>query len=118
MIERLIQAHPELAYSGDHVHTTDKTKRDYYALFECGIDPRTREYLSEDFGFCRLWRNLGGNIWLDVEAPLTHTGTHDFVGAPALRYGSSEPWSTRRPRTADAISALQAPACLADGALR
>jgi hypothetical protein len=91
VIKRLIQAHPELAYSGDHVDTPDKTKRDYYALFECGIDPRTREYLSEDFGFCQLWRNLGGKIWLDVEAPLTHTGTHDFVGAPALRYGSSEP---------------------------
>jgi len=60
-----------------------------YALFECLIDPVTREYLSEDFGFCRRWRTLGGKIWLDVEGSLTHTGPHDFVGAPALRFGAS-----------------------------
>ncbi len=91
VIERLIAAHPECAYASDHVHTPDKAERKYYALFECMIDPETREYLSEDFGFCRLWRALGGKIWLDVEGSLTHTGTHDFVGEPSLRFGKSEP---------------------------
>jgi hypothetical protein len=90
VIKRLVEAYPERAYASDHVLTPDKTKRKYYALFECGIDPETREYLSEDFGFCRLWRALGGKIWLDVEGELVHTGSHDFVGQPALRFGSSE----------------------------
>jgi hypothetical protein len=35
-------------------------------------------------------RNLGGEIWLNVETPLVHTGPHEFVGAPTLRCGSSE----------------------------
>jgi hypothetical protein len=91
VIERLIEAHPERAYACDHVYTPDKTMRQYHALFECQIDPDTREYLSEDFGFCRLWRALGGKIWLDVEGPLVHTGSYDFAGNPALRYGTSEP---------------------------
>ena len=90
VIERLIEAHPECAYGSDHVHVPGKTERAHYALFECTIDPQTREYLSEDFGFCRRWRALGGRIWLDVEGALIHTGTHDFAGQPALRYGSSE----------------------------
>jgi hypothetical protein len=90
VFERLIEAHPELAYSSDHVYTPVKTERQYHALFECRIDPETREYLSEDFGFCRLWRALGGKIWLDVEGELVHTGAHDFAGNPALRYGASE----------------------------
>jgi hypothetical protein len=90
VIERLIAAHPERAYRFDHVYTPDMSERKYHALFECMIDPQTGEYLSEDFGFCRLWRELGGKIWLDVEAPLVHTGTHDFIGSPALRYGASE----------------------------
>jgi hypothetical protein len=94
-IERLIAAHPELEYKSDHVHTHDKSKRKYYALFECQIDPETKEYLSEDFGFCRHWRALGGKIWLDVEGPLVHTGPHDFIGNPALRFGSSEPVAQR-----------------------
>jgi hypothetical protein len=90
VFERLIAAHPERAYTSDHVYTGERNERSYHALFECGIDPQTREYLSEDFGFCRLWRELGGKIWLDVEAPLVHTGAHDFIGEPALRYGSSQ----------------------------
>lgn len=91
VIQRLIAAHPECLYTSDHVYTPTRSERKYYALFECMIDPETREYLSEDFGFCRLWRALGGQIWLDVEASLVHTGSHDFIGNPALRFGTSEP---------------------------
>lgn len=91
VFEKLIAAHPETAYASDHVHTLDHVERKYYALFECMIDPEAREYLSEDFGFCRRWRALGGKIWLDVEGSLTHTGAHDFVGDPSLRFGKSEP---------------------------
>lgn len=91
VFERLIEAHPERTYTSDHVYSPSNGGRQYHALFECMIDPGTREYLSEDFGFCRMWRNLGGKIWLDVEGSLTHTGPHDFVGLPALRFGSSQP---------------------------
>jgi hypothetical protein len=90
-LERLIAAHPERAYTSDHVYAPKKSQQTFYALFECAIDPETREYLSEDFGFCRLWRALGGKIWLDVEGALTHTGPYDFVGNPALRFGTSAP---------------------------
>jgi len=90
VIERLIEANPDRAYSSDHVYVAGKAKRQYHALFECMIDPDTKEYLSEDFGFCRLWRALGGKIWLDVEGALTHTGPYDFAGDPALRFGKSE----------------------------
>jgi hypothetical protein len=95
VIERLIAAHPESMYVSDHVYTPSETKRKYHALFECMIDPQTREYLSEDFGFCRNWRALGGKIWLDVEGALVHTGSHDFVGNPALRFGASQPVAHR-----------------------
>ena len=89
VIERLIKANPDRAYASDHVYVFGKSQRQYHALFECMIDPVTKEYLSEDFGFCRLWRGLGGKIWLDVEGSLTHTGPYDFVGDPSLRFGKS-----------------------------
>ena len=91
VVERLIEAYPQCAYGSDHVYVAGKSPMQYYALFECMVDPVTREYLSEDFGFCRLWRAIGGKIWLDVEGALTHTGPHDFVGNPALRFGASSP---------------------------
>ncbi|WP_246662988.1 hypothetical protein [Pseudolabrys sp. FHR47] len=97
VIEQLIEAHPECMYTSDHVYSPGQGGRHYYALFECMIDPETREYLSEDFGFCRMWRNLGGKIWLDVEGSLTHTGPHDFIGMPALRFGASEPEEAAAP---------------------
>jgi hypothetical protein len=98
VIERLVEAHPEAAYDSDHVYAINRTSHRYYALFDCMIDPDTREYLSDDLAFCYRWRSLGGKIWLDLEGSLTHTGPHRFVGQPAVRFsncdnvkGSAEP---------------------------
>ena len=44
------------------------------------IDGKSR-YLSEDYYFCHLWRELGGEIWSDLAAPLTHFGNHEFQGS-------------------------------------
>jgi hypothetical protein len=85
-VERLIAAHPECRYDSDHVYALNRAKQPYYALFECMIDPQTREYLSEDLAFCQRWRALDGKIWLDLEASLTHTGPYRFEGRPALRF--------------------------------
>ena len=44
------------------------------------IDPANGAYVSEDYAFCRRWRNLGGEIWLDLDSRLTHTGPQNFAG--------------------------------------
>lgn len=38
------------------------------------------QYTGEDYTFCRLWRDIGGEIWIDPEIKLTHTGHKDYVG--------------------------------------
>lgn len=38
------------------------------------------EYLSEDYAFCRRWRNAGGRIHVDMRSDLTHQGTKLFTG--------------------------------------
>ncbi|NKC33493.1 HK97 family phage prohead protease [Falsiroseomonas selenitidurans] len=50
-----------------------------YALFDCWID-ETGNYLSEDFAFCRRWRDLGGDVWADPAVQLSHSGTATFEG--------------------------------------
>jgi hypothetical protein len=38
---------------------------------------------SEDFVFCRRWREAGGRVWVDPELPFFHVGSKSYAG----RYG-------------------------------
>jgi hypothetical protein len=84
-IEQMIAAYPESRYTNVHAYSNAKGDA-YHALFECLIDPETKTYISEDFGFCQKWRDIGGKIWLDTESRLTHIGAFSFVGQPQSRY--------------------------------
>lgn len=47
-------------------------------IFETMIEPETRRYLSEDYAFCRRWRDIGGRVFACVQHRLSHTGAHQF----------------------------------------
>jgi hypothetical protein len=83
-LERMIEAYPETAYSA--AHSQARLSPNQYALFDTLIDPETREYLSEDYAFCRRWRAIGGEVWLDAESRLLHLGPHEFMGDAGVRY--------------------------------
>jgi hypothetical protein len=85
VILQMIEAYPDTRYKSVHAYSNAKTQENY-ALFECMIDPETKAYISEDFGFCQKWRDLGGKIWLDTEGKLTHIGSYSFNGDPSPRY--------------------------------
>lgn len=92
VLERMIEAHPELHFTRIHTLAREAPRSDrLYALFDCMIDAETGEYLSEDYSFCRRWRALGGEIWLDLESRLTHIGSQHFRGDAGPRYRSADP---------------------------
>jgi len=84
MIERaalrmLCDAHPELqAKMSDLAGGLAERAT---MIFDTLIEPETGQYLSEDYAFCRRWRDLGGEIWADFEARLTHIGHTAYSGS-------------------------------------
>lgn len=76
---KLMQAYPYLQYTPDGPpgHPMEKL---HWRFFDCQVDPKTNRYLSEDFAFCHLWRNLGGKVYADSTSALGHMGQHMFHG--------------------------------------
>jgi hypothetical protein len=82
---QMMAAYPHLRFSAAHVAAAPSLSPNQYALFDCMIEPETGVYLSEDYTFCRRWRDLGGSIWLDAQSGLIHIGQYEFVGDPSRR---------------------------------
>jgi hypothetical protein len=49
----------------------------YPSYFDC-ITHETQGALGEDISFCKKWEEMGGTMWADTEAALTHYGTFAF----------------------------------------
>ena len=61
----------------DDIGLTAEENAKQYDFFQCTIDSQGR-YLTEDWSFCRRWRQLGGKIWADKTISLTHVGYFRF----------------------------------------
>jgi len=79
VVQQMFEAHPELKYAND-INVDNKFEPFMYALFDTMIDPESRRYLSEDYTFCRLWQNMGGDVYLDPRTALNHVGHYTFRG--------------------------------------
>ncbi|HJT23891.1 MAG TPA: hypothetical protein VJ873_04905 [bacterium] len=84
---KMIEHYPELRYSNEH-QAQDPWKGSKWrsALFNCILDSATGTYLSEDFSFCKRWMDMGGEIWVDLQSRLGHTGTMTFNGNAATQF--------------------------------
>lgn len=71
VFQRVVDAHPELDYSGDD-------GRVEHGVF-CPLVAH-RRYKSEDYAFCHRYRALGGKIYVDPSISLQHVGTHTWEG--------------------------------------
>lgn len=78
VFERMIGRYPELQYMPDSVGVKDKGL--HYRFFDVMVDPVTRRYLSEDYGFCRLWSAMGEHIYVDANSNLSHQGSKLYRG--------------------------------------
>lgn len=80
VIRDMINHYPETEYINDvQAYQINKGDR-FYDLFPSQVfDGR---YLSEDYGFCRLWQRMGGEIYTDLTVKLNHIGQFCYYGDP------------------------------------
>ena len=76
-ILKLIAEHPELKYRND-IDGYGFDNDNFYNLFNAGI--RNGIYESEDWGFCSLWKELGGQVLIHPDINLKHVGWHEYSG--------------------------------------
>jgi hypothetical protein len=76
---KMMKAYPELNYVPDGAPNNPQQPY-YWLFFDCMVDPDSRRYLSEDYAFCRRWRDIGGKVYADMQSDLGHLGQHVFRG--------------------------------------
>jgi len=86
VVERMREGFPEPWYWDQHGQ-----RRQVHDLFGTFTDLETRQYWSEDYAFCRRWRQLGGQVWLDPYIMLGHNGTTTFDSDPTVVLGEFAP---------------------------
>jgi hypothetical protein len=84
VLEKYATAYPEYSYKPDHIRSENfNGDREITAFFDCGIDPETKRYLSEDYFFCKNARKIGITIHMCPWMQLQHVGTYVFRGSMA-----------------------------------
>lgn len=76
---KLMTHYPQLNYVPDGPPNNPEAPF-YWLFFDCMVDPDTNRYLSEDYAFCRRWRDIGGKVHADLRSDLGHLGQHMFRG--------------------------------------
>ena len=100
VFEKIIKEYPSIEYQtdvrakiDDKRETQEVMGNEEYAFFDCGIQGKgvledkenTQRYLSEDYYFCQLWKQCGGEIWADLTSNLKHIGIKDYERPPILK---------------------------------
>lgn len=81
-LEKYAEAYPEYRYIPDHVRTQNfDGSREITAFFDCGIDPDSKRYLSEDYFFCRNATKIGIKLHMCPWMEIQHVGSYIFKGS-------------------------------------
>ena len=70
------------SYSNDVIDLSGMMKQSepIKEFFTTSIEPGTNRLLSEDYHFCRTWREMGGKVYAAPWCQLAHIGTYAFEG--------------------------------------
>jgi hypothetical protein len=91
VFEAMMYKFPQFKYKNNVAgYHKDAYVEYFYNFFSIEIDPDSQVLLSEDYLFCKRWREMGGDLWLDLGINLNHTGMLDYVGCLAINIGEMD----------------------------
>ncbi len=73
-VKKMRESYPNTKYI-DRTVTDNKIS---YALFDCFI--KDNMFMSEDWGFCERWQDIGGEVFADKSIKLEHIGPNNYKG--------------------------------------
>jgi hypothetical protein len=79
VFETIIEKRPDLKYTND-IDFYAQGGDNFYDFFTVRVNPATRKYESEDYGFCQLWKECGGIIHCATNTSLVHIGRYHYTG--------------------------------------
>ena len=80
-IEKLIEKNPDLKYTNSiEGYHSDESVEYYYDFFKPGVDPVTKQYMGEDFGFCNLLKLAEVPMYVYPNITLAHVGQFNYIG--------------------------------------
>jgi predicted O-methyltransferase YrrM len=79
-LDRMRAAYPDLCYEENVIKTENRRITEAYDLFGMGIDKERRRYTTEDFYFCKRWREIGGELWCYPNVDFDHIGKKAYSG--------------------------------------
>ena len=79
VFNQIIRSVPNIKYQND-IDGYASYGDNFYDFFPCKVNPETKKYESEDYGFCNLYRSIGGKIYVNTNCNLTHYGWKGYQG--------------------------------------
>ena len=77
---KMVNELPNIAYVNDIDGYSSYNNNQFYDFFPCKVNPKTKKYESEDYGFCEQYRSIGGKVYVNTNCTLTHYGWKGYVG--------------------------------------
>ncbi len=80
-LDKLIEAYPQLTVKQETLVNGKMVERpNYYNFFDTYYNVDTKQYLGEDFNFCKLWTDIGGKIYALADEEISHVGEKLYRG--------------------------------------
>jgi hypothetical protein len=81
VIEKMIKAYPDKQIIQKTVINGELMNRPhFYNFFDTMFCKDTKNYLGEDFAFCKRWKDIGGKCHALITDRITHVGEHQYRG--------------------------------------